>query len=553
MLGVALALGLAVRLLAFTRPYPAIDLAFVPDDTYYTLAIARSLAHGNGPAAGAGIASSGFQPLLAFLMAPVYRVTDNLHLAFRADLLLLIGADLASIVLLHRLGRRIAGPVAGLAAALVWAASPVALRNAMGGLEASLAVALALALLLAWLRTADAGDTPLRFVVLGAVAGLLILARIDAALLVLLVAAIELVLRRGRRVLPAVIGLAVVTVPWYLYATVTFGSPMPTSGAAEGRLATLPRLGAAVTSLTSTALVGGPFTVDAGYRSWFIRHRAVRAPRRSGRSSPCSRCRRGGRAAPARPAFGTIDARRARRLRPLRRRADRLLRLVRRLLLRPALSPARRGLRDALARDRAVRPPGAGTRAPDPSWPWRPWPCSRSRPPAASSTPAVPNPSTPISRSSPGSDPRALEIVHRFPRHGADRGLPERRVVVLRGRPARGRQPGRRRQPERATGPPGCEDRAVRRGRSACAGSPTTCTSSLGLSRAVDRAPGLGLHVVGLPKLPGNPVATSRIVPRDRPGRSGPGAALRRRALTAAERDAARAETLAGRAIPGGR
>src|SRR3954470_22162007 len=37
-LGVALALGLGIRLLAFRRPFGAIDAAFVPDDTYYTLA-----------------------------------------------------------------------------------------------------------------------------------------------------------------------------------------------------------------------------------------------------------------------------------------------------------------------------------------------------------------------------------------------------------------------------------------------------------------------------------------------------------------------------------
>jgi hypothetical protein len=276
-LGVVLAIGLGIRLLAFARSFGAIDLAFVPDDTYYTLAIARSLAHGDGPVAGAGIASSGFQPLIAFLMVPVYRLTDDLDLAFRADLLLLIAADLVSIVVLARLGRRIAGASAGLVAALVWAASPVAVRNAMGGLEASLSVALALAFLLAWLRTGDEDVSPLRFVLLGLIGALLVLARVDAALLVTIVAVTELVLRRGRRLLPAVVALAVVTVPWYVYTTVSFGTPLPTSGAAEGRLASLPRLGNTVTSLTSTALAGGPFSVDLGYRSWFADHRGAGA------------------------------------------------------------------------------------------------------------------------------------------------------------------------------------------------------------------------------------------------------------------------------------
>ncbi len=276
-LGLVLAVGLGLRLLAFTRSFGAIDAAFVPDDTYYTLAIARSLAHGHGPVAGAGIASSGFQPLLAFLMVPVYRVTDDLVLAFRADLALLIVADLVSVVLLYRFGRRAAGAWAGLSAALVWACSPVALRNVMGGLEASLAVMLALAFLLAWLWTGDTGAPKLRFALLGVLGGLLVLARVDAALLVVLVVGMEFVMRRGRRMLPAVVAFCLVTAPWYVYTTLTFGTPLPTSGAAEGRLASLPRLGNAVTSLTSTALAGGSFTVDLGFRSRFADHRAVGA------------------------------------------------------------------------------------------------------------------------------------------------------------------------------------------------------------------------------------------------------------------------------------
>jgi hypothetical protein len=271
------AVGLALRLLAFTRPAGEIDFAFVPDDTYYTLAIARSLAHGHGPGASAGIATSGFQPLLAFLMVPVYRVTDNLDLAFRVDVLLMIVADLVSIVLLYRLGRRIAGPVAGVIAGLVWACSPIALRNAMGGLEGSLAVVLALAFLLAWLRTGDTAAPPARFVVLGVTAGLLVLARVDAALLVAVVVVVEVLIGRGRRLLPAALGAAVVALPWFAYAAVRFGTPIPTSGMAASRLAPLPRLGTMVTALTTNAFAGGPFTIDRDFRTWFTDNDVVGA------------------------------------------------------------------------------------------------------------------------------------------------------------------------------------------------------------------------------------------------------------------------------------
>ena len=41
--------GFVLRLAVLVRPVGVIDKLFVPDDTYYTLTIARSLAHGHGP------------------------------------------------------------------------------------------------------------------------------------------------------------------------------------------------------------------------------------------------------------------------------------------------------------------------------------------------------------------------------------------------------------------------------------------------------------------------------------------------------------------------
>lgn len=59
-------------LVLWAQPLTTIDRLFLPDDTYYTLSIARALSAGDGPSASGGILTSGFQPLTAFLMVPVF-------------------------------------------------------------------------------------------------------------------------------------------------------------------------------------------------------------------------------------------------------------------------------------------------------------------------------------------------------------------------------------------------------------------------------------------------------------------------------------------------
>jgi hypothetical protein len=243
-LGVAVAalLGGFVRLALLLRPYQRIDQLFVPDDTYYTLSIARSMAHGHGPAADGHVLTSGFQALQGFLLVPVFWFTHDPATAARANLALLLAADTATIVVLGWLAYRLAGPVAGVVAALLWAGSPLALAMAAGGLETSLAMLLEVGLVAAWVWANDRSSTA-RWLVAGAVAGGAMLARVDAMLLVGLLAAVQ-VWRGPRRALaPAALSGAVVVGPWWLRCWWQFGSPLPTSGSAAHALA-----------------VGGPFT-----------------------------------------------------------------------------------------------------------------------------------------------------------------------------------------------------------------------------------------------------------------------------------------------------
>ena len=62
--------ALLVRGLFFLLPLERLDAAFVLDDTWYTLSVARGLAAGAGPLADSFHLTNSFQPLIAFLVVP---------------------------------------------------------------------------------------------------------------------------------------------------------------------------------------------------------------------------------------------------------------------------------------------------------------------------------------------------------------------------------------------------------------------------------------------------------------------------------------------------
>lgn len=219
--------GLCLRDLAY------LDRLFIPDDTYYTLSIARHLAWGDGPTAHGGPLTNGFQALTAFLLVPFCRLLPGPDGPLRAALVLSALADVATVVLLGRLAARASRRPerAAFLAALAWAVSPVAIANALNGLETSLAVACQLAFVDAVLVAREA-KAARRWSYAGAIAGLAMLARVDSVFVVAGIGAFELSFGDRRGVLRAgAVGLLVVA-PWWSYQLVRFHTVVPGSGAA---------------------------------------------------------------------------------------------------------------------------------------------------------------------------------------------------------------------------------------------------------------------------------------------------------------------------------
>lgn len=226
------AIGAALRLMIALRPLTILDRFFLPDDTYYTLEIARSLAAGVGPSASADVLTNGFQPLFAFLIVPAFAIFDvsaDGGVTWAIALGALFGA--LNVPLLGLLGRSAGGDVCGWVAAALWAVSPIAISGAFTGLETSLSLSLALAAVLLW-ESALRGGTYLSYALAGVCVGFALLSRVDLAFLIVLLGFISLTRRHWTQVTVAAGCALLVVAPWWLYSTMTFGSPVPESGAA---------------------------------------------------------------------------------------------------------------------------------------------------------------------------------------------------------------------------------------------------------------------------------------------------------------------------------
>ena len=248
-----------------------IDKLFIPDDTYYTLTIARSLANGHGPTVDGHTLTSGFQALLGFLLVPVFWITDNPDTALRLDLALLVVVDTATIVVLAWVAYRFAGRVAAVAAAALWAISPVAVSMALGGLETSLAILCSVSLVALWMWANDRPSTR-RAVVVGIVAGLAVLARVDTLLLVALLGGLQLWRGPRRLIVPGAVAGAVVLAPWWIWCTIQFGTPIPTSGDVAHSLAPVQPFSRESMAQVAGAVAGGPFDVWRSLREWLNDH-----------------------------------------------------------------------------------------------------------------------------------------------------------------------------------------------------------------------------------------------------------------------------------------
>lgn len=211
------------------------------DDAFITFRYARNIVDGIGFVYNAGERVLGTTtPLYTLLMAALSALSgwrDFPWMALWVNAL----ADAAVCLVLLRLGRKLSGRRAvGAAAAVLWAIAPMSVAFAIGGMETSVFILLLTLMADLYLsgRTRWAAFT----------AGLLLLTRPDGVLLVAPIVFDQLIRAwRERRWPWAEAAIFIGTgLPWAIFATLYFGSPIPNSVAAKSEAYLLPPASALV-------------------------------------------------------------------------------------------------------------------------------------------------------------------------------------------------------------------------------------------------------------------------------------------------------------------
>lgn len=216
----------------------------VEDDTYYYLQPAwyfRQLGFYTFDGVGK---MYGFQPLWMVIVTALSYVCSDKEVFLRATLLLATVFYIASGIVLYRLVRTQKRELgSAVAVGVFWFLNPWLAEVLTRGKENALQAFLLLVAtsLVDSLLKSESKASATRLVGLGAVTGLLFLARINSILFPALFGVGYLIASRRR--LPAAlrdlvfcaIGFVVASVPWLLYAQLEFGTAFPLSGAAKLR------------------------------------------------------------------------------------------------------------------------------------------------------------------------------------------------------------------------------------------------------------------------------------------------------------------------------
>ena len=216
----------------------AVSWNVVIDDGYYYLQVARNMARGHGATFDRVNTTSGFQPLWAGLLVPIFWFTDDPGRGLSAMLCLATLLGALSMVLLYIGLARLAGYGAALLLAGMIAFNPYFLQILQGGLETPALLTCLAGIVAFW---AHQGELVLAghrgsCLKLGGLLGLTVLARTDVAL-ALLPFCLALAVwspgpLRARFIRAAWIALPALCllIPFVLWAWATQGSPVPVSG-----------------------------------------------------------------------------------------------------------------------------------------------------------------------------------------------------------------------------------------------------------------------------------------------------------------------------------
>ncbi len=242
------ALALVLLTLAARNVDQLINKPFT-EDGFYALAIARNVGTGHGITIDGQVWTNGFQPLWVFLVAPIYTATGGhpvralygivaLHLVVYLLAALFLGRVVADSFEHRDAAGAVDGKLFGWFATVTYLASLFVLEQHLNGLETGLYLLILVVVARCYqlgMHTSTRGSA-----VLGALLGLLVLARVDSVFLVIILAASLLVTSRSRAAGKSLLRASLVSgtaffvsLPWWVYNVTSFGSLVPISGISQ--------------------------------------------------------------------------------------------------------------------------------------------------------------------------------------------------------------------------------------------------------------------------------------------------------------------------------
>jgi 4-amino-4-deoxy-L-arabinose transferase-like glycosyltransferase len=228
--------ALAARLRLAWASIDTIVLKATADDGYYYFTIARNIAHGHNVTFDGETVTNGFHPLWLALITPVFLVTDSE--AMPVHVILTMGSVLGAIatVMIFLTLRRMTSLPAAAVGAAVYALHPATVHDSVNGVETPAVVALFAAVVWMYVRIWQSGGSRRDEYALGALCGLLLLARTDTLFIVPLVFGALLVRAgaedRWRRAVRFVAPCVALLLPWVIWTLAANGTVVQVSGEA---------------------------------------------------------------------------------------------------------------------------------------------------------------------------------------------------------------------------------------------------------------------------------------------------------------------------------
>lgn len=230
------------RIVLAFRPEVKLTERPYQEDAFYMFSCAYQFAQGNGYSVDGVHPTNGVQPLIVLLYAPFFAAFSDKWDGLRATFGLVALLEALCVIMVFKLVRAMArkrndeADRAGLIGSAIWTFSYTLLVHNANGLETGLLALGYLVVLWYYTVLTDPEEPPtyLNWVLLGVLLGLLVLARIDAAIFVVLWFLFDIwKFRRPSRTVIAAAIAVIVSSPWWIYNVTTFGSLMPISGQSE--------------------------------------------------------------------------------------------------------------------------------------------------------------------------------------------------------------------------------------------------------------------------------------------------------------------------------